>query len=238
MSAAAKTHIDWSRVDSLIVRPPFSDLFPIDSGVLDRITQSMREEGFHESKPIEVWGPEGVVVDGHTRLRAAKAAGLHRVPIAYLSFDGEAKALEWAMANQRDRRNLTNEAIYRRYKAVDARKSENGRPAKTGSMDPVSSGPSREATAKAIGRSTKDVQRLRLIDRYTKESGDPSIRDAMRAGTLSIRMAADRDSLAETLADAYARLRQLDPNWNKPGIDSALAAKILRLAPKGRTDSA
>ena len=86
-------------------------LFPRYDDVLEAITQGMREEGFDRSQPLLVWknSPNGaVLLDGHTRKRAAIAAGLKKVPIFYVVADSLEKAVEYADNLQFRRRNLTD----------------------------------------------------------------------------------------------------------------------------------
>lgn len=63
---------------SLKTAEPFCNLFPIRPTVLSEIIEDMNKNGFDACHPIIVWNM--TVVDGHTRLRAAAAAGIETVP--------------------------------------------------------------------------------------------------------------------------------------------------------------
>lgn len=91
---------------SLKMEEPFRNLFPIRQTVLAEIIDDMNVNGFDFGHPIVVW--KMIVVDGHTRLKAAIAAGLETVPVICRQFNDENEALEYAIRCQRNRRNLTN----------------------------------------------------------------------------------------------------------------------------------
>ena len=97
------------RIADLTVRAPFKDLFPIDPDVLAATVASIKQDGFDPERPIFAWrdGKQLVVVDGHTRLQAAKRARVKEVPVVARRFAGEEQAFAFAVAAQRDRRNLT-----------------------------------------------------------------------------------------------------------------------------------
>ena len=60
---------------------PFRDLFPIRKRVLDDIYWDMERNGYDRSKPIVIWKKHNIVVDGHTRLRAANKANIGQIPV-------------------------------------------------------------------------------------------------------------------------------------------------------------
>jgi protein gp37 len=172
----------------IIVREPFSGLFPIDPRVLDAVTESMTETGFHESSPVVLWSnaPDGkVLLDGHTRLKAASVAGIADVPTAGEDFADERAALEFAIRAQRDRRSLTRDELTRFAVAaiarLDARKPV-GRPSKTPSPEGVSAGESAEKTAALVGVSRATVERVRTV----LDSGDAETKAALTSGAVSV----------------------------------------------------
>lgn len=177
------------RVSELTTRPPFSTLFPISCDVLSAIRESMETGGFDNSKPIDVWKTEEdeyVVIDGHTRLRAAQECGLREVSaFVHLLIQSEDEALRYAIHNQRDRRNLTDADILRCVAELDKRKVV-GRPEKLASRE-ANFGKSAEDTAETIGTSRVKVEKARTIldhaDEETKgavERGEKSINAAYK----------------------------------------------------------
>jgi protein gp37 len=176
----------------IVTRAPFDSLFSIDPKVLDAIQESMDQQGFDPSCPILTWKGEGVVIDGHTRLRAAETVGFVEVPIAEQEFEDEVQAIEFAIRHQRDRRNrkFTNAEILRCVRAVHKAKKA-GRP-KGGeefvSAETNSKGPARDETARIVGISPMTVQRVLMIE----DDGDEVLKAAVERGGkggLSIRQA-------------------------------------------------
>lgn len=187
------------RPEDLTVRPPFSDLFSIDPRDLAAVTESVRAEGFRRHQPIIAWRAspsELVVIDGHTRLKAAVDAGIAEVPVATLQFPDEDAALLYAYRQQKERRNVSEHTLYEVFKRVDKRKTQDGRPNKeTVSRDTVSHGPSRDETAAKLGVSPSTVSRMRVVHDYTEKTGDTSIEEKLKAGEVSINGAATQVGL-------------------------------------------
>jgi ParB family chromosome partitioning protein len=180
----------------LVTRPPFSDLFSVRPKLQETIAQSMREKGFDPSKPINVWRQENTVVDGHTRHGAAIDAGI-KVLVCYHDFKDEDEAMDYAISNQRDRRNLSDAELFSLIQAVDKRrkrggdtKSETARKSKASreAFDPPAK--TAEATAKTIGTSRSKVEKARAIIGHAEKTGDVTELHAVKAGRLSIHRAA------------------------------------------------
>ena len=130
------------------VRTPFNKLFDIKPEVLSAVIKSMETTGYDFAFPIVTW--EDVCIDGHTRLIAAKTLGIKEVPVENKSFADEKEALEYAVHNQRDRRNLSDAELFRIISAFD---------------EPV---PKKEA-AKEGGRSRTKKQKTELSVKSTAE---------------------------------------------------------------------
>ena len=111
--------------EELRVQSPFSDLFPVQAVTRDIIAASMRRDGYDASKPINVWRKHNLVVDGHTRRLAAIEAGVE-VAVYFHDFADEQAALEYAIASQRCRRNLTEVEIAKCILALDKVKAKGG----------------------------------------------------------------------------------------------------------------
>jgi len=92
---------------------PFNKLFPIDPMMLQTIQEYIQKHGYDHSQPIIVWKERGAIVDGNTRFVAARNVGIQDVPIIYKSFADEDEALEYAIHNQRDRRNISDADLMR-----------------------------------------------------------------------------------------------------------------------------
>ncbi|MBN1841675.1 MAG: hypothetical protein JW883_05260 [Deltaproteobacteria bacterium] len=176
-------HIRWS-----ITWPPFSSLFPINDDTVNAIADHMKQYGYDKSQPIILWHDlfhnMDVVIDGNTRVRAAQKAGLPKVWTVMANFPDQATALEYAIHNQRDRRNLTDGDLLRCIKAVDERKPQ-GQRTDLASSD-AKLGKSSEVTAKIVGTSPRKVEKARTLLDY----GDEQTKQTVLDGKKSIHAAA------------------------------------------------
>lgn len=91
----------------------FKMLYSIDEDLLGRISDDMKEHKFDTSQPVHIWlckdedGNEHFyLIDGYTRVSAAKLAGLTTVPYFEHNFDSFEEAHRYALHLQVDRRNL------------------------------------------------------------------------------------------------------------------------------------
>ena len=48
----------------------------------EEIRESIARAGFDKGQPLSLWKDKNLLLDGHTRLAAAKEAGLIEVPVA------------------------------------------------------------------------------------------------------------------------------------------------------------
>ena len=171
----------------LVTIKPFNNLFDIDPKVLESIKTNMEVKGFDPAFPILVW--EDVVIDGHTRLEAAETIGIQIVPIIRKAFANEQEALEYAIHNQRDRRNLSQAELLRCIAVIDAPMSKEEASALGGSSDfktkNTKKEPSHVKTAKTLGVGQSKVTDARVVlsdEQATKdvESGKKSISAAAK----------------------------------------------------------
>jgi len=177
------------RVDEITVKEPFEGLFPIDNGMLTTITRDMEARGYDEAQPIILWKEGGCILDGHTRLLAAQAAGIEDVPVAWKSFASEDAAVAYAIHCQRDRRNLTGADILRWVGELDRRKQRGGdhksveakSKASSDAFDPKSA----QTVAETIGTSTRKVEKARAILDYAP----PEVKDAAMRNEISLNKA-------------------------------------------------
>jgi len=192
----------------LTTREPFVNLFPTNQATLDAIAESMRQDGYDPSKPLDVWQTDGglTVVDGHTRLAAAALAELDVVETYVHYFNDEDAALEYAIRNQRDRRNLTGAEILRCVQVLDKRASHGGDrksdaiKASTEALilddapepAPPASGKSAEQTAALLGVSRATVERARTVNDHAPEP----VKQAVENGEMSLRKAAEETQKA------------------------------------------
>ncbi len=136
--------------------PQFRSLFARDPKTQQAIKRHIEAHGYDAGQPITIarsrrkrWLTKDVVIDGHTRLEAARSAGVELVPVFYIDFDTREEALNYAIHNQRDRRNLTDAEILGYVETVN-QKATRGRPSK---KNPPGGG-ILEKTAKEIAEET------------------------------------------------------------------------------------
>ena len=197
---------------------PFKDLFAIKPAVLAAMTEDMKKHGFDMVHPIVVWGGHnGVVVDGHTRLQAAKDAGVLNVPLVIKEFATEEDALQYAISSQRNRRNLTDAELINCLSQLDKIKVAGRK--KLASTEADSKGKSAEKTAELLGISRAKVERLRAVNAH----GTDEIKKAVANGEISARKAYE-----ETMAARREAPRSLDTILQKtPAEIKAERAKVI-----------
>lgn len=194
----------------LCVEEPFSGLYPIKSEILDAVISDMKVNGYNEGFPLHVWvnDKKYVVLDGHTRLKAAKACGIGTIPCHVLEFKTELEALEYAIRSQRDRRNLSKEEltsyITRAIAALD-HKDKTGRPSKELAQT-CANKKSSEHTASIVGVSPRQVDKVRAV-LDSKESG---VIDDLMQGKISINAA--EESVKELKKDNPKTFNQTNDN--------------------------
>ncbi len=102
----------WQHPDEVVTAEPFEGLFAMRDDVLTALRDDMVANGFNPLCPLVLWhgGHNGlsVLIDGHTRLAAAKAAELDNVYVAYATFRDEEAALDYVYRTQFARRNVTD----------------------------------------------------------------------------------------------------------------------------------
>jgi protein gp37 len=184
-------------IKKLVRRAPFNGLFPINPKIREAIAEDMEEHGFDESKPIDVWQEEMVVLDGHTRLAAAEDKGFEEVFIHCHSFPNEGLALEYAIHNQRDRRNFTDADIMRCVEALDKLKEKGGdhkseefqKEKSKVSTQTIDNSKNEEksatTTAKVVGTSRDKVAKARTI----RDHADKKTKDEVKSGQKTINKA-------------------------------------------------
>ena len=191
---------------SLKTVEPFKNLFPIRDMVLAEIIDDMTVNGFDAGHPIVVWNM--TVVDGHTRLKSAIAAGLETVPVICRQFEDESEALEYAIRNQRNRRNLTDGELLQCLQRLDQRKRV-GRPA---GNCPLAHGKSANLMAETLGVSRGKIEKLRAIEDYASAE----TKEALLQGKYSVNRAYEETMRTRRPQDV-----------NEPDADAKLVHSVM-----------
>jgi protein gp37 len=155
----------WMRPKAIKTDADLAGVFPIRPADLAAVVASMRERGYDVAEPLVLWRGQDLLVDGHTRLVAARTAGLAHVYADEREFADKRAALEYAIRRQRDRRNLTGKELsgfaVRAFEALDRVKPQGYR--SDLAPDGATSGKSAADTAETIGLSTRQVERMRAV---------------------------------------------------------------------------
>ncbi|MBO4699485.1 ParB N-terminal domain-containing protein [bacterium] len=173
-------------VDKLKAEPPFCEVFDIRESDLQQVIEAIRDKGFDTLYPIVVWdGHDNVIVDGHTRLVAAKQLGYSTVPVVPRVFANEEEALQHTIAAQRVRRALSQAELMKcvavMREKMAARKTEQS----VKGLTPVPQGRTTQVIAEAVGSTRGTVDKIERITR----NGNPKLIEAVRNDELSINQA-------------------------------------------------
>lgn len=206
-------------LDLLTKAEPFASLFSIKTEVFEAIKADMAVNGFDPSKPVNVWRKADgtrVLIDGYTRVRAAKELGLLRVTAYEKTFATEAEALAYAIHTQRDRRNLSDAELLKLIELVD--RPQEGFRAPIASIEAIDGQPRKtaEVTADTIGTSRAKVERARAV------LSDPEEAAAVRRGEKTIHQAAEAAKAKRATSPAPAKRRGLSPEAQQAN-DEAVA---------------
>ena len=108
-------------------------MLAMDESVVAAMTESMKNEGFKPGHELHVWLHDGkyILIDGHTRRHCAIKAELTSVPCIVHHFESFEEAKQFALREQTDRRNLSDQEIAKMYMALARMKDADGKKAKS-----------------------------------------------------------------------------------------------------------
>ena len=145
------------KIKDIVLIPEFQKLLVMEEDVLEKMKQSMKEEGFKPGHEIHIWkrGKEYILIDGHTRKCAWESLGNKTIPCIIHNFADIEEAKTFAIKEQINRRNLSGQALL---DAVANFNFEKGKGNVVGEKGKAS-----EIIAKQIGVSAKTVEKTRLV---------------------------------------------------------------------------
>jgi ParB family chromosome partitioning protein len=170
MNAGASVVARMKRVSEIQTDPQLAGMFAVRAEILASIVTSMRESGYDKSQPLVMWKGKGVVVDGHTRLQAAREAGIPEIPVEEKEFTSLEDAKLYAYRRQAERRNLTPAEILAAAATLRQKDSRDG------------SGRASEILAKTLGISPTSVKHARIV----AQEGSPEIVDEVKKNRMTI----------------------------------------------------
>ena len=145
------------KIKDIVLIPEFQKLLVMEEDVLEKMKQSMKEEGFKSGHEIHIWkrGKEYILIDGHTRKCAWESLGNKTIPGIIHNFADIEEAKTFAIKEQINRRNLSGQALL---DAVANFNFEKGKGNVVGEKGKAS-----EIIAKQIGVSAKTVEKTSLV---------------------------------------------------------------------------
>ena len=115
------------RVSDIEIDPEISRVFKIQDKIFEEISENIKKHGFDKSQPVVVWKGKNILVDGHTRLAAAKELGLDEIPVVEKEFEDMEDAILYTFERQVARRNLTSSEILTAAQMIHGRKERDGK---------------------------------------------------------------------------------------------------------------
>jgi len=176
--------------------PTFESLFPINREVLARIEKDLRNGYYDDSQPIILgtWEglPHSVVLDGHTRLKAFKNAGLEFVYVCEYEFNTEQDALDHAIRLQTHRRNLSDADLIQCIQVIHQQRPRGGdRRSEQADMTPQLCGKNNgrsaaaKETAEMLNICPRKVEQALTVIKY----GKPEVKEAVLKNEMSVNKA-------------------------------------------------
>jgi ParB family chromosome partitioning protein len=161
------------RVRDIKTDPALSGIFAIQKEILTAIIQSIKESGYDKAEPIVIWKGRNIVVDGHTRLQAAREAGIVEVPVEEKEFATLEEAKRYSYKRQAERRNLSQAEIFAAATELQNKTERDG------------TGRASELLAKELGISPATIQHARSVS----AAATPEIIDKVKQNKLTINQA-------------------------------------------------
>jgi hypothetical protein len=223
----------WAEPKTLKVKQTFQSLIPLQSkGEHMALEQSIQAEGCRD--PLLVWKDKDIVLDGHTR-RELCMKHKKQVKVHEIELPDEKAAVEYILQIQRQRRNLTREAMsYFRgtdYNAVKQQHGGNrrGRRPKDQS-EPLISTAGQLAEKYGVAQATikRDGIFAQVIDKIVSEYGDPEIKRRLLGADVRLTQGLARVILKMPAKERKAAVEELIEKGELPRANK-------RSAPKPRT---
>jgi len=150
------------KVSDIVIDPEISKVFSLQDKTLEKF-------GYDKSQPVVLIKGKNILIDDHTRLAAAKEAGLEEIPAVEIEFENRNEALLYAFERQAVYRNLTGSEILKAARMI---------PDKTRSGEAQA-----ERMAKRLGISRAMIYQARAIIHAAPEE----IIQAVENGEISIK---------------------------------------------------
>jgi ParB family chromosome partitioning protein len=170
-NAGKNYYAKMMRIEDIIIDPEIARVFKMSDEIRETVREDMKENGFDKSQPLGLWKGKNVVLDGHTRLAAAREAGLEEVPVVELEFEDKEDAILYTFERQVIRRNLSIAEIITAVEMMPEARSRKGRG---------------RAVAQLAERLKVSQSHLYQIKAILKKASPEDI-EAVRAGTAPVK---------------------------------------------------
>jgi ParB-like chromosome segregation protein Spo0J len=164
------------RLDEIVIDPEISKIFDIQIKTKDAVLNSIQKRGYDPEQPVVIWAGSKILIDGHTRYAAAKAAGLEEIFAYERDFPSREDAILYAFGRQAIRRNLTSKDLVKAAQMIPDVRREKGQ------------GRIAEEIAEMLGVSPSTVYQVRKI----VKDGSPEDIEAVESGKASINSVYDK----------------------------------------------
>ena len=113
-------------ITEIKIDPEISGIFKISDEIRDEIKQRIEKFGYDKSQPVVVQKGTNILLDGHTRLDAAKRAGLAEVPTVEMEFENRDDAILYTFERQAIRRSLTGAEVLKAAEMIPEERNGRG----------------------------------------------------------------------------------------------------------------
>lgn len=188
------------KIKDIVLLPEFEKMLAMDESVVSAMTESMKAEGFKPGHELHVWAHDGkyILIDGHTRRHCAIKAELTSVPCIVHHFESFDEAKQFALREQTDRRNLSDQEIAKMYMALARMKDADGKKAKSDAE-----------IAAELQVSPRQTAKIKEVER--KASAETL--EAFKSGEISLNMAYNetKKELSEQKEDSSLPEKKTEP---------------------------
>ena len=191
-------------IDAIPIMEVFENLFPMKVANRKAIGDSIRAKDFDRKKAVLIGVfPDGSrsLVDGFTRRAGSLDAGKTEIYAWEQEFESVEAAIDWAMHEQIDRRNLSESELYDYVLKIDEKTGK-------GYQADGYSGKSSKRTADIIGTSARKVEQIRTIEKDASHQQ----KEEIRSGKKSVNKAY-KELKAEQKAQRCASEEKPERNW-------------------------
>ncbi len=216
----------WADPKSLKVNPAFQSLIPLQAkGEQMALEESIKAEGCRDF--LHVWN--GTVLDGHTR-RELCIKHKKQVKVRDVDLPDDKAAIEYILQIQRQRRNLTREAMsYFRGSEYNAVKKQHGGSRRgwkpKDQNDPLVSTAQSLADKYGVGEMTikRDAAFALVIDKIVDEYGDPEIKRKLLGADVRLTHGAGKVLLRMSSKDRKGAVDELIEKGELPRVKKGAA---------------